>query len=192
MFFRRHGKKRQKLGKCFSTVWSIDRYYRISVNRWIDSHRSEKSFMIDCRYYRSKIKKSFTDGSITSMKMRPKVSIDSIDRYYRYRSNDPSPIVPIYAYMYSTVHRSRFPTCAYTLLYVHLLGRAKLKLLTVANWNACFLHVYMHICKVYACTLSYTYCMATMHMAQYLSGYCLTVFTLLHVWLPFILCPTEG
>jgi hypothetical protein len=32
------------------------------------------------------------------MKMRPKVSIDSIDRYYRYRSIDPSPIVPIYAY----------------------------------------------------------------------------------------------
>jgi hypothetical protein len=30
------------------------------------------------------------------MKMRPKVSIDSIDRYYRYRSIDPLPIVPIY------------------------------------------------------------------------------------------------
>jgi hypothetical protein len=30
------------------------------------------------------------------MKMRPKVSIDSIDRYYRYRSIVPSPIVPIY------------------------------------------------------------------------------------------------
>ncbi len=42
--------------------------------------------MIDCRYYRSKIRKSLTDGSITSMKMRPKESIDSIDRYYRYRS----------------------------------------------------------------------------------------------------------
>jgi hypothetical protein len=28
--------------------------------------------------------------------MRQKVSIDSIDRYYRYRSIDPSPIVPIY------------------------------------------------------------------------------------------------
>jgi hypothetical protein len=42
--------------------------------------------MIDCRYYRSKIQKSLTDGSITLMKMRPKVSIDSIDRYYRYRS----------------------------------------------------------------------------------------------------------
>jgi hypothetical protein len=53
--------------------------------------------MIDCRYYRTKLRKSLTDGSITSMKMRPKVSIDSIDRYYRYRSIDPSPIVPIYA-----------------------------------------------------------------------------------------------
>ncbi len=65
--------------------------------RWFDDHRSEKAFMIDCRYNRSKIQKSFTDGSITSMKMRPKVSIDGIDRYYRYRSIDPSPIVPIYA-----------------------------------------------------------------------------------------------
>jgi hypothetical protein len=53
--------------------------------------------MIDCRYYRSKIQKSLTDGLITSMKKRPKVSIDSIDRYYRYRSIDPSPNVPIYA-----------------------------------------------------------------------------------------------
>ncbi len=44
-----------------------------------------------------KNKKSLTNGSITSMKMRPKVSIDSIDWYYRYRSIDPSPIVPIYA-----------------------------------------------------------------------------------------------
>ncbi len=32
------------------------------------------------------------------MKMKPKVSIDSIDRYHRYKSVDPSPIVPIYAY----------------------------------------------------------------------------------------------
>ncbi len=53
--------------------------------------------MIDCRYYRSKIQKSLIDGSITSMKMRPKVSMDIIDRYYRYRSINPSPIVPIYA-----------------------------------------------------------------------------------------------
>jgi hypothetical protein len=43
-----------------------------------------------------KNKKSLTDGSITSMKMRPKVSIDSIDQYHRYRSIDPSLIVPIY------------------------------------------------------------------------------------------------
>jgi hypothetical protein len=49
-----------------------------SVYRWFDGHRSEKTFMIDCRYYRSKIQKSSTDGSITSMKMRPKVSIDTI------------------------------------------------------------------------------------------------------------------
>ncbi len=28
--------------------------------------------------------------------MRPKVSIDSIDRYYQYQSIDPSPVVPIY------------------------------------------------------------------------------------------------
>jgi hypothetical protein len=68
------------------TVWSIDRYYRFSVYWWFDGHRSEKGFMIDCRYYRSKIQKSLTDGSITSMKTRPKVSIDSIDLYYRYRS----------------------------------------------------------------------------------------------------------
>jgi hypothetical protein len=37
--------------------------------------------------------KSLADGSITSMKMRPKVLIDSIDRYHRYRSIDPSPVV---------------------------------------------------------------------------------------------------
>ncbi len=43
-----------------------------------------------------KKKKILTDGSITPMKMRPKVSNDSIDRYHRYRSIDPSPIVPIY------------------------------------------------------------------------------------------------
>ncbi len=43
----------------FWTVWSIDRYYRFSVYRWIDGHRSEKAFMIYCRYYRSKIKKFF-------------------------------------------------------------------------------------------------------------------------------------
>jgi hypothetical protein len=30
-----------------------------SVYRWIDGHESEKAFMIDCRYYRSKIKKIF-------------------------------------------------------------------------------------------------------------------------------------
>ncbi len=42
--------------------------------------------MIDCQYYRSKIKKSLTDRSITSMKMRPKVLIDCIDRYHWYRS----------------------------------------------------------------------------------------------------------
>jgi hypothetical protein len=30
------------------------------------------------------------------MKMRQKVSINIIDRYYWYRSIDPSPIVPIY------------------------------------------------------------------------------------------------
>ncbi len=35
------------------------------------------------------------------MKMRPKVSIDSIDRYHRYRSIDPSPIVPIYVSNYT-------------------------------------------------------------------------------------------
>ncbi len=96
-FFYRHGKKTAKIRRIFLTVWSIDRYYRFSVYRWFDGHRSEKAFMIDCRYYRSTIRKSLTDGSITSMKMRPKVSIDSIDRYYRYRSIDPSPIVPIYA-----------------------------------------------------------------------------------------------
>jgi hypothetical protein len=34
--------------------------------------------MIDCRYYRSKTKKSLTDGSLTSLEMRRKVSIDTI------------------------------------------------------------------------------------------------------------------
>ncbi len=89
-------KKEWKLGEFFLTVWSIDWYYRFSVYRWFDGHQSEKAFMIDCRYYRSKIQKSLTDGSITPMKMRPKVSIDSINRYYRYRSIDTSPIVSIY------------------------------------------------------------------------------------------------
>jgi hypothetical protein len=32
------------------------------------------------------------------MKMRPKVLIDNIDRYHRYRLINPLPIVPIYVY----------------------------------------------------------------------------------------------
>jgi hypothetical protein len=89
--------KTAKVRRIFlALVRSIDRYNRFSVNRWIDDHRSENSFMIDCRYYRSNIKKSLADRSITSIKMRPKVSIDTIDRYHRYRSIDPSPIVAIY------------------------------------------------------------------------------------------------
>jgi hypothetical protein len=56
------------------------------VYQWIDGHRSEKVFKINCRYYQSKIKKSLTDGSITLMKMRPKVLIDSFNRYHRYQS----------------------------------------------------------------------------------------------------------
>ncbi len=57
----------------------------LSVYQWVDGHRSEKAFMINCQYYRSKLKKSLTDGSITWMKMRPKVSMDNIDRYHRDR-----------------------------------------------------------------------------------------------------------
>jgi hypothetical protein len=43
-----------------------------------------------------KNKKSLTDGSITLMKMRPKVSINTINQYYQYQSIDPSLIVPSY------------------------------------------------------------------------------------------------
>ncbi len=103
-FFRCHGKKTAKIRQIFLTVRLIDRYYRFSVYWWFDDHRSEKAFMIDCRYYRSKIQKSLTDGSITSWKWDQKyrlmVSIDRIDWYYRYRSIDSSPIVPIYAVLH--------------------------------------------------------------------------------------------
>ncbi len=50
--------------------------------------------MIDCRYYRSKIKKIFYRWIDNIDENETK----SIDRYYRYRSIDPSPIVPIYGH----------------------------------------------------------------------------------------------
>jgi hypothetical protein len=70
----------------------MDRYHRLNMNWWIDGHGFVKDFVIDDRYYRSKGKKSLTDGSIISV-----VSMtNSIDRWYRYRSTDPSPIMSIY------------------------------------------------------------------------------------------------
>jgi hypothetical protein len=59
----------------------MDRYYRLIVYRWIDGHQSEKAFMIDCQYYRSKLK-NLTDGSYHrwkwDQKYRSIVSIDTI------------------------------------------------------------------------------------------------------------------
>jgi hypothetical protein len=81
--------------KSFWTVGLIDgsilSFACVPTDRW---HRSEKAFVIDCRYHRSKIKKSSTDGSITSIKWDQKhgsiVSIDTI-------GIDTSPIVPSYS-----------------------------------------------------------------------------------------------
>ncbi len=100
-FFRRHSQKTAKIKRILLTFWLIDRYYRFSVYRWIDGHRLEKAFYDRLSIQSIKNKKSLMDGSITSMKMRPKVSIDTI-------GIDPSLIVPIYAshVMYTMIHKT--------------------------------------------------------------------------------------
>jgi hypothetical protein len=60
----------------------MDRYYRLSVYRWNNGHRSDKVFLIDCRYYQSKIKKPFTNEQLYQWKWDRKyqtiVSIDTL------------------------------------------------------------------------------------------------------------------
>ncbi len=68
--------------------------------------RSEKVFFIDCRYHQSQIQKSLTDGLITSMEMRPKISIDSINRYYRYPSIADCAHLCIYVLLFQTENGS--------------------------------------------------------------------------------------
>ncbi len=76
-------------------VWLMDWYYWSHVYGWINGRHSE-SFLwsmintIDQKY------KSLTNGSIMLMKNET----DSIDWYYRYRSIDPSLIVPRYGIWY--------------------------------------------------------------------------------------------
>ncbi len=65
--------------------WLILSIKCVPMDRW-PSVREGFYCMINCRYYESKINKSLTDGSITLMKMRSKVTIDMIDWYHRYRS----------------------------------------------------------------------------------------------------------
>jgi hypothetical protein len=56
----------------------MDPYYELSVYQWIEGLRSGK-ILLSMSILSIKNKKPLTDGSITSMKMRPKVSFDTID-----------------------------------------------------------------------------------------------------------------
>ncbi len=94
-----HGKKQQKLGKFFELVlinWLILLIQCVPMDRW-PSVREGFYDRLSILWIKNK-QKSFTDGSITSLKIRLKILIDSINRYHRYRFIDPSPIVPIYEY----------------------------------------------------------------------------------------------
>jgi hypothetical protein len=59
--------------------------------------------MMDCRYDRSKMKKIF-NRSIDNIDEN---ETKSIDRYHRYRSIDPSPIVPIYGKETASLFQAR-------------------------------------------------------------------------------------
>jgi hypothetical protein len=75
-FVHRHGKKHKNKANFFNNLinWSI---LSIQCADGLMAIGQRKVFMIDCWYYRLKINKSLTDGLITSMQMRPKVSIDT-------------------------------------------------------------------------------------------------------------------
>jgi hypothetical protein len=67
----------QKTVKIRQIFWMIDQYYHFSGYWWIDGHRSEKDFMINCRYYRYK-KKYLPMDRQQRWKWDQKVSIDTI------------------------------------------------------------------------------------------------------------------
>jgi hypothetical protein len=96
-FFHRLGKKRRKLGEFFNI--SFDRLIntllliQCLLMDWWPSVR--EGFYDRLSILSIKNKQSLIEGSITSMKIRPKVSNDSNDRYHWYRSINPSPNVPI-------------------------------------------------------------------------------------------------
>jgi hypothetical protein len=58
--------------------WPMDRYHRLNMNRWIDGHRSDKDFVIDDRYNRSKGKNLRPMDPYYRWSAWPIISIDSI------------------------------------------------------------------------------------------------------------------